>query len=339
VTREKESLLTKIGIAASTELDALSDEHIWALRSLQLHHYRIEVTPSDKNWIDRFKHELKTAKALDLPLEVALHVSSFQEIKNFLDIVEDQKYPIIQLILFNGEGVATSQAVIDKVPAIKKVLPEALVGGGTDYNFRELNVNRFDGSNLDFIAYSIDPQEHATDDLTIIENIGAEAETARSARHIYQGKPIHISSLTLRKRFNPAATVRNDRILSNERKSDPRQHTPLAAGFTLGSIKCLSQADVDSVTLYQSVGSQGIISLNDSKSPLYHLLKEIGPGPNVKVIHTVSSDPLAADALLISRDSLKKLIVANYTPVGQLVSFGNKQFPLAPYEIKSEVLA
>jgi hypothetical protein len=244
------------------------------------------------------------------------------------------KADIARVILFSTGRAATDQSVIDRAYAMKKYFPK--VGAGTDYNYRELNCNRFNGSNLDFVSFSIDPQEHAIDDLTIIENIATQADMVKSARDLYgESKAIHISSLTLKKRFNPAATVSKDRILSAEQRSDPRQRTSFAAAFTLGSIKTLAQVDANSITFFQTVGNQGVLSSTGEKYPVYGLLYEVLSAGS-QVIHTHSSQPLEVDALLLQKDSTFKLILVNYTSAIKRVAFRKGIYTLQPNEIMAE---
>jgi D-apionolactonase len=336
VTLGKMSALPSIGISASTETETISEENILALRALKLHHYRVEVNLSHAEWIDKFEADCNSAAELRLPLEIALHVNGSRELKSFREACATLQPEIKQIILLSDNSAATPQTLVNEATSVKTWCPSALIGGGTDYNFRELNVNRFDGSRLDFISYSIDPQEHATDDLTIIENIAAQAHTVQSARDLYgSAKRVHISSLTLRKRFNPAATVTSDKILPNERKTDVRQATEFAAVFTLGSIKSLAMAEANSVTFYQSIGRQGVMSVDGEKYPVYRVLQQVLSMKNAQVIHTVSSDPTAADALLLTNGANTDVILVNYTAAGQVLVFEDKKYALRPYEIKT----
>jgi hypothetical protein len=331
VAGDRRFQLPKIGVAASTERETVSGETVKAIQQLNLNHYRIEVSPHINNWIRKFKLDCNNAKALGLPLEIALHIGNLKELQEFYDQCIEVRPLITHIILLSIDSAATKPALIDEIPALKKQFPAVKIGAGTDYNYRELNVNRFDGSGLDFISYSIDPQEHATDDLTIIENMEAQADTIMSARDIYgTDKSVHISSLTLKKRFNPAATVPSNRVLSNELKADPRQITEFGAAFTLGSIKCLSMANANSVTLYQTEGSQGIVSLSGQKYPTYHILQQILTQERGELIETESSRPLTCDGLVVNgRQS--KLIMVNYTEDKQHVIFQEKEYLLGPY--------
>jgi len=334
VPSEKKSQLPQIGLAASTEIDTLSRDAIDSLSALKLNHYRVEVEPALPDWLEKFKTDNTLANALKLPIEIALHVADTKELKLFYSSVPQLNANIARIILFSTGRPATDQTVIDRIFVIKEHFPTAPVGAGTDYNYRELNCNQFDGSNLDFVSFSIDPQEHAIDDLTIIENIATQADMVKSARDLYgESKAIHISPLTLKKRFNPAATVSKDRILSAEHRADPRQKTPFTAAFTLGSIKTLAQADANSITFFQTAGNQGIVSSTGEKYPVYNLLHEILSAGG-DVIHTHSSQPLEADALLLQKDSTLKLILVNYTSAVRHVTFGKELYTLQPNEIR-----
>jgi hypothetical protein len=328
--------LPHIGIAASTESETLTQGCVSALRDLKLHHYRIEVTPSEENWINKFRADCKLAEMLDTPLEIALHIGDNADLENFRGLAAEVGNHIKHIILLSADKAATAQALINHAASLKAAFPSALIGAGTDFNYRELNVNPFDSDNLDFISYSVDPQEHATDSLTIIENIAGQAETVKSARELYPAvKRFHISSLTLRKRYNPAASAPADRILSNEKKADPRQLTQFAAVFTLGSIKSLASSHANSATLYQTAGTQGVMSLKGDKYPVYHILHQILPANNYRVRHTISSDPVTADALLLTNGKTAQLIMVNYTSSGQMLAFGKDKYVLGPYETKT----
>jgi len=333
---EKNSSLPQIGLAASTEVETLTNNTIQLLLQLKLNHYRVEVEPSLPGWLEKFKIDCSNAKALKLPLQIALHVADVKEIKLFYSSVLELNPVVVQIILLSVGRAATDQGVIDEAETLRKYFPGVKIGAGTDYNYRELNCNQFDATNLDFVSYSIDPQEHAIDDLTIIENIATQTDMVQSAREIYgRSKAIHISSLTLKKRHNPAATVSKDRVLSAEQRSDPRQKTPFTAAFTLGSIKTLAQADANSITFYQTVGNQGILSSAGEKYPVYATLSEI-LSDGTEVIHTHSSQPLEADALLLQRNSNLKLIMVNYTGATKHVAFRKGLYTLQPNEIRVE---
>ncbi len=275
--------LPAIGIGASTETDELTPRAIALLRELKLSHYRIEVYPLTESWISKLSIDYQNATALDLPLEVALHLTDLfkEEIDAFVFISLQNRINIKQIILLSENKPVTHQAVIDVSQHIKAQLPKVFIGAGTDFNFTELNRNIFDAQGLDFITFSIHPQEHAFDDLSLLETIEAQTDVVKSAQNIYKEIPIHISPITLRKRFNPYTKSVEKRILSNGDKSDPRQLTTFAADWTERSIRQLTSSGITSITLYQAVGKQGIMSLDGDAHAVYYKLKKIVYGNNL----------------------------------------------------------
>ena len=56
---------------------------------------------------------------------------------------------------------------------------------------------------MDLVCYSINPQVHAFDNLSLIETLSAQPETVKSARQFSNNKFIAVSPITLKMRFNP----------------------------------------------------------------------------------------------------------------------------------------
>jgi D-apionolactonase len=79
----------------------------------------------------------------------------------------------------------------------------AKFGGGTNLYFTEINRERPPLDALKLFCYSINPQVHAVDDLSLIENLAAQAETVRSARHFAGALPIALTPDMPKPRFNP----------------------------------------------------------------------------------------------------------------------------------------
>ena len=323
--------LPAIGIGASTETDHLTSKAIDAIRQLSLSHYRIEVAPDDVKWISRFKTDCENANKLQLPLEIALTLSPafIEELDQFIVVADGVPIRIKKIILLSRNSLTTDQQLIYYATAIKAKWPKVKIGAGTNYNFTELNRYRFDATPLDFICFSIDPQEHATDDGTLIENMEGQGEVVKSARHLYAGKLIQVSPLTLRRRFNPYATNSNARVISEEERTDARQKTTFSSLFTAGSIKALAEAEVDSITLFQTVGNQGILSVEGNPYPVYSVLKEIFERP-YQMIVTRSSRALKSEVMLLEWQQSRKLMIMNYANESRSLMIENRVYQLLP---------
>jgi hypothetical protein len=148
--------------------------------------------------------------------------------------------------------------------------------------------------------------------------------------------PIHISPLTLRKRFNPYATNSADLFIEESRKADPRQKEVFAALFTFGSLCSLAKGGAQAATLYQTTGNQGILSGHGEPYPVYHTLKSVASyqGKSVKILK--SNDSHSVQGMLLDD---KLLAVVNFTQKQQHVRMDDRDYLLDPLEIKFESLS
>lgn len=326
--------IPRLGIGASTETDEISPKAVALLKALKLSHYRIEVKPYEEGWLVKLAKDVSNARQLGLPLEIALHLSHdfTAEMSQLLTYCTAKKLNVQSITAFSQGQPVTDQAVIAEMSQFKKTLPATILGAGTDYNFTELNRFRFDASGLDFVSYAIHPQEHAFDDLSLVENLESQADTVRSAHQLYgEAMSVHVSPLTLRRRFNPYATNPADKIWSNQQKVDPRQATNFAAGWTLSSIKILAEAGATSVTLFQTVGNQGIISSDGNPYPIYYALQLLR---NNATIHAVeSTQPVLIQGLGLENTNGPSLLIINHSPSQQTVHYQSLIKQVQPYEI------
>lgn len=333
------SIVPAFGVSSSTEVKSLPPECITLLRALRLSHYRIDLYPGNANWVTAFSEEYERAFEVAVPLEVVLHLTDNfkEETEAFTMLCLQNKVKVKKVLLLKNNGLVTSQDLIDQAAALKQALPKTIVGAGTNYNFNEINKNHFHHEGLDFISFSIDPQEHATDDLTILENTEAMGHLVQSAKKIYGASmPIHISPITLRKRFNPYATNPADLFLEESKKADPRQKDVFTAVWIFASICSLAQGGAQAITFFQTIGNQGILSRDGGPYPVYHTLKSFAPFQGKQVNIIKSSEPLNVQAILL--DS-KILAMVNLTGDEMEVRMNKLVYKLSPREIRFEPLS
>ncbi len=332
------SIIPALGIAASTEMSTLPLHAVSLLRALNLNHYRVDVFPAKDNWVTLFSHDYENGFALGLMVEVALHLTDNyrQETESFVLLCQQNRVKVKKILLLQSNGLVTRQEVIEQVSTLKEALPKVSFGAGTNFNFNEINKNHFTPRDLDFISFSIDPQEHAFDDLTILENLEAQSHLVNSAKSIYgHSMPVHISPITLRKRYNPYATNPSGLFIDESRKADPRQKEIFAAAWTFGSICSLTKTGASALTYYQTIGNQGIMSEQADPYPVYDTLKSFAAFQGKRVNIPESSDPLRVQAILVENEVLG---LVNLTDQGIKVRMDNIILSLGPYEIKFETL-
>ena len=144
----------------------------------------------------------------------------------------------------------------------------------------------------------------------------------RSARQFLDDRSLWISPITLKYQIVSQASLPGE-LPSNV---DARQPFLFAAGWTLGSIKYLSEADVEGLTYYETVGWKGIMapghdlplpavfrSKPDDVFAVYHVLHEIGEFSGGQVREVQSTDTLSVIGLALVNNEQTRLIVANLT--------------------------
>jgi hypothetical protein len=157
----------------------------------------------------------------------------------------------------------------------------------------------------------------------------------RTACKLAGGKPVIVSPLTLKPRFNPYASgpVPLPRPGELPPQVDPRQTSLLGAGWTAASLKYLAEGGAQRVTFYETTGWRGVMetaagsplpgvfhSRPSSVFPLYHVLADYSEFAGGEEIGSRSSNGLALDGIALRKNGKMRLILANFSAEPQLVS-------------------
>ncbi len=249
----------RIGLGHRPDGPPLSQAEANTLKTLNLSHLRADVHLTKADWADILLTVQLDAHLLGIPLELALFFGDEapEQAHTFARFALDHALSMYALSLFESETSRSSDALLtDVLPVLRQELPDVLLGGGTNAHFVDLNGNRFDFSLIDFVTYSITPQVHLNDDLTLMENVAGQADTVLSARILSGGKPVHISPITLLPRYNADAPP-GDRV--NIPPADPRQKTDFGAEWTRRSLASLTRIGAASVTYFETHGPRGLL--------------------------------------------------------------------------------
>jgi hypothetical protein len=214
-------------------------------------------------------------------------------------------------------------------------------GAGTNAYFAEFNRGRPPIEALDLACYSMNPQVHAVDNATLVETLEAQRGTVESAKQFVGKLPLAISPITLKPRFNPAATGPEPQPAPGELPSqvDVRQMSLFGAGWTLGSIKNLAASGTASLTYYETTGWRGVMETEPGSAlpqkfrsipggvfPVYHVLADLGEFQSGSVISCISSDALSVEGLALQKGDRICLLLANLTSKLQYVKILNSKF-------------
>ena len=336
--------IPKIGLDEASHGQPLNEKELLRLKTLNLSHQRLNLYLSDPDYEKKLRQSSNEANKLGINLETALFLSNeaASELQAFVELLKNVKPPIVNWIIFHKEEMTTSEKWISLARKyLKDYDHNSNVGSGTNVFFADLNRSIPPVEAMDFVNYSINPQVHAFDNLSLAETLSAQAETVKSARNFSKNKHISVSPITLKMRFNPNATAPEENLDSTELppQVDVRQMSLFGAAWTLGSLKYLCESEVDSLTYYETTGWRGVMetelgshlpekffSSKGSVFPLYNVFADIGEFVDGQIITTFSSNPLNITGLALNKKDHTRIIIGNLSSNVQPLTVQNLSF-------------
>ena len=290
------------------EASPLPPRAIETLRAIAPAHLRIDVRPGEAGWRDALTAASDAARAGATRLEVAAFVSADKaadELEALAEAGESLRAPIDTWLVFDAATRVTTPDLPERARDILLARSEAdrapaLLGGGSDGFFAELNRGRDVVAGLDLVSLAINPQVHAFDDATLVENTTALGWIAETIHEFAGRTPLALSPVTLRPR--PA--------------TDHRQATSFAAGWTLGLVAAAARAGFARLTLFKLRGPGGVAD-GARRFPVGHLLSDLaeltGSGAEARVIAARPDDGWRCLALALRVDRRLRVFLFNPT--------------------------
>ena len=329
--------LPRIGLGVASHGEPLNTEELERLKRLNLSHLRVDVDLTQPDYESTLRRATDEAKALGVSLEVALFLTdaAAEELRAFAEVVGRVKPPVGAYLIFHKTEVSTSAQWVAQA---RSYLSDAKIGAGTNAYFTDLNRGRPPVEVLDLVCYSLNPQVHAFDNSSLMETLEAQAMTVESTQQFASGLPIAVTPVTLLARFNPNATGPEPEPAPGELPAqvDVRQMSLFGSGWTLGSIKYLSESGASSVTYYETTGWRGVMeraggsplpekfrSLPGTVFPLYHVLADVGEFAGGEILVSKSSDPLKVEGIVLRKNGKTRTLLANLTSDSQQVRVRN----------------
>ena len=333
--------LPPLGLGVASHGGALSEREVARLRALRLHRLRVDLPLADADWAERLRRAAAEALALGVVLEVALLISENgeEELRQLRAVLPEVKprvdvwlvYPAQEL---SGGGSPVSEAVALARHYLAGYDPAVRFAAGTNTDVIFMQRSQPPPPLVDLVCFAINPQVHAFDNASLMETLEAQGVAVTSARRLALGKPVMVSPVTLKPRFNPYATGAIPPTPPGQLppQVDVRQMALFGAAWTAGSIKYLAENEASRLTYYETTGWRGVMeteagspvpdqfrSLPGGVFPLYHVLADVGEFAGGEVLHTWSSDALKVDGLALRQAGRMRIIVANTSPAPQHV--------------------
>ena len=321
--------IPEIGLACAAEAPPVAEPAAELLARMALAHLRVDLHPHRDGWSHCLDRARRQAHKLGCPLEVAIFLDSV-ETANLGRLVEELGETRVRRVLVYRAGAeSTPAADVAAVRQALTALPANMpLAGGTDLHFAELNRSRPDVTIVDGVAFPITPQVHAADEDSMAETPDGVRAVVRTAQAFCAGRPILVSPISLRPRFNPDARDEPARpAAALPENVDPRQMSLFGACWTLATLTALAEEGVSSTTWFETIGPRGII---DSEAvpafsglfhsrpglvfPAYHVLRDACELSGAQLLGCSGSDPLRAAVLAVRRTGHTTLLTASLRP-------------------------
>lgn len=338
--------LPRLGTCLPAEHPVLSETQIELFSTLDLDHLRIELDPTAVDAAEKLTAAAHSASQIGARLRVSTICQDPRELQAFANTPTDITARIDCWYVFSADHKVTPA---EWGPVARTALgagfDDVLLGGGTNLYFTELNREPPDSLAFDVLNFSINPQVHAFDDRTVVQNAMTQQVVAENAATMTEPAELSVSPITLRPRFNPNATDPASDISNTPLPSDvdARQRTYFAANWAAMSIKYLAAANcVDVATYFEAVGWKGLLESEDGSGDPANFVTEAGElFPVWQVFASLagmtqahscnSSAPEFVDALIVSDDSgARRALVANWTDLDHAIDIAGQMTVTAP---------
>ena len=320
--------MPEAGLAHADDVPPAAGDTTELLARMVLAHLRTDVHLQREGWAGRLDRARRQGQDLGCPLEIAVFLDNGApaDLEQLAPVLA--QVPVRRVLVYRADAESTPAADVAAVRAALAALPPGIpFGGGTDLNFAELNRSRPDVTAMDAIAFPINPQVHAADEDSMVETAEGVRAVVRTARSFAAGRPVLVSPISLRPRFNPdEPEVPNGSAATLPGSADPRQMSLFGACWALATMKALAEEGVHATTWFGTAGPRGVIDGGAARPasslfparpglvfPVYHLLRDACELGGASLL-ACSDDPLRAAAIAARRGGRLTILVANLRP-------------------------
>jgi hypothetical protein len=331
-----------LGLGLPAGARPLSVDAAERLAALRLDHLRVDLDLASDTWLQALETACAAAEAIDAALEVALFCPAHAPLEMLRAAFERLRPIVTRWLVFDSDALVTTHTTVRAArAALVDYAPDAAIAGGSKADLYELNAAPPALDALDAVVFGLNPQTHAFDNLSLIETLEAQPAAVETARAVGLARPVVVSPVTLKPRFNPYATEQPTAMPDElPAEVDSRQASLLGAGWTLASIGQLAAAGAAAATYYETIGWRGVMEAAEGSPlpdrfpstpggvfPLYHVFAGLADFAGGECFLPVSSDPLRFQALLLRKNGRERLLLANLTRQPQTVSLAQWTAP------------
>jgi hypothetical protein len=212
-----------------------------------------------------------------------------------------------------GQEDKTVPPAADICAAARDAFPGVRLGGGMGSYFTELNRRRPPVQLLDFITHTTCPIVHAADDRSVMETLETLPAIIASTVAFSAGRPRRVGPSAIGCRQNPYGATAFETDGSSRvslARVDPRQRGLFGAAWTLGYIAAFARGGIEAIAIGAPTGPFGAIYRRTQYAqpcfdaldrpavyPVFHVLKGLANASGRPMVHAVSAQPCAVEAI------------------------------------------
>jgi len=321
-----------LGLGTATDGPALEASEIERLGALRLSHLRVDLPLAGGDAGRLLQQASGAAQALGAKLEVGLLLPDEPDdaLGKLAAELRRMEPPVATWLVYPAlESLARRPPLPELIAPARRHLaalaPGAAFAAGTNSDFIFFNRYPPPFELLDRVTFAINPQVHTFDNTSLMETLPMQALVVENARRMAR-KPVIVSPVTLKPRFNPYAGAQAVAPLPGALPAsvDPRQMSLFAAAWTVGSLASLMASGVAGATYFETAGWRGVLerrsgspmpelfrSLPGSVFPLYHVLADAGEFRDGEVLASASSDPRTLAGFVLHKQGRLRVVLAN----------------------------
>jgi hypothetical protein len=308
--------LPDIGFELDTSSELPTASTIERIRGLRPSHIRVEIDLTADSIPNGTESALGAVRSIGAALELVLAgIEGASEQTLAAAIASVPAELDIARIIVLGDGVwpARPEERHRVLAALPRDRRDASVLAGSRDNFDIVNRDWASVVDADGVAFGIQPQWHAVDDLSVIETLEGQFYAARTARREMGTRTVAISPVTLGPDY--AGIV-----------GDPRHRSLFGAAWTIGSVESLSRAGADSATYYRLLGPAGVMGPDrpdaadgsGSTGPVYpcfHVFADLAGAGRAHLREITIDGQYPATAIALEHAGAQLILIGSFAPV------------------------
>lgn len=301
--------------------EVVGDEPAAQLRRLRPDHLRVDIHPGPEV-AGAVQDVSRLCAELGCHLEVAAFVrpqSAAADAADFAKALAQTSISVDRVLVlqesggFSEFGGAAPTAMAE---AVRQALSDAdievgSIVSGTPQSFNDLNRDRPDYSAIDGLVFALNPQVHAADDDSLMQNTKAIPDIVNYARRVFGDVEVALSPVDLIGANGPypAGPMAPQGRAVNE---DPRQWTAFGAAWTLAALAEMARCRTTSATLFELSGPRGLVD-GTKTSSVFGLFSDLAVINEWSPIAAGSSAPERLAVLAFHHGDVARAALANLT--------------------------